>query len=92
MAKPNDVERLSLLIVDEFSQMRERFDAVDQHFDALERQLAGVTSELIEIRRRLDALEEAAGNVAGFAKEIHRLLQRVSTIEKHLGLNFQIKA
>ena len=53
---------------------------------------ANIQAELKDIRLRLDALEVAARNVSGFAKEIDHLLQRVGAIEKHLGIHHNIAA
>jgi hypothetical protein len=40
----------------------------------------------------LDALESAVQSLAGHSKEIDYLVQRVSAIEKHLGLDQKIAA
>ena len=53
---------------------------------------ANIQAKLKDIRLRLDALEVAARNVSGFAKEIDHLLQRVGAIEKHLGIHHNIAA
>lgn len=47
--------------------------------------------ELKDIRVRLDALDQAAKNFYGFAKEINHLLARAAAIERHLGLQANIK-
>jgi tetrahydromethanopterin S-methyltransferase subunit G len=80
-----DVERLSRLMLGEFSRVHERFDQIDQNF-------ANLSSEVTAIHRRLATLEEAVDNISGFAKEIDHLLTRVAEIEKHLGLTTHIKA
>lgn len=49
-------------------------------------------SELKDIRQRLDALESAVQNISGYAKEIDHLMERISAIEKHLGLRTSIAA
>ena len=85
MGKPNDLERISLIMLDEFKRVHERFDEMKV-------EIGTVASEVADIHRRLDTLEEAVGNVTGFAKEIDHLLLRVSAIEKHLGLTSHIKA
>jgi signal transduction histidine kinase len=51
-----------------------------------------IRSELKDIRQRLDALESAVQNITGYAKEIDHLIERVSAIEKHLGLRANISA
>lgn len=81
-----DLERLSRLMLGEFSRVHDRFDAVHDRFDRIDSRLDGIEAELKDIHRRLDSLGEAAGNFAGFAKEIDHLLARVAAIEKHLGL------
>jgi hypothetical protein len=53
---------------------------------------ADIRGELKDIRLRLDALELAVQNVSGFAKEIDHLIERVSAIERHLGLGRSIAA
>jgi methyl-accepting chemotaxis protein len=51
-----------------------------------------IRSELKDIRHRLDTLESAVQNISGYAKEIDHLIERVSAIEKHLGLRTNIAA
>ena len=85
MGKVKDFERLSHIMRDEFRRAHERFDE-------MKIEIGTVASEVADIHRRLDTLEEAVGNVSGFAKEIDHLLVRVSAIEKHLGLTSHIKA
>ena len=92
MGKTTDLERFSDIMLDEFKRMQDRFDAIDTRFDALENKITGIASEIADIHRRLDTLEEAIVNVSGFTKEIDHLLQRVSAIERHLGLAINIKA
>jgi chromosome segregation ATPase len=53
---------------------------------------ASLRGEIRDIRQRLEALEEAARNSAGFAKEIDHLMQRVVDLEKHLGIQHKIAA
>ena len=45
-----------------------------------------VRSELRDINRRLDALEEQFGNLKGVTKEIDELRGRVKSIEEHLKI------
>jgi len=49
-------------------------------------------SELKDIRQRLDELDASVGNISGFAKEIDHLIERVSAIETHLGIERKIAA
>jgi hypothetical protein len=55
-------------------------------------QLVSIEAEVRDIRRRAEALEAAVRNISGYAKEIDHLLSRVFAIEKHLGLERNIKA
>jgi tetrahydromethanopterin S-methyltransferase subunit G len=80
-----DFDRLSRIMLDEFKRVHERFDQIDEN-------VASLSSEVSSIHRRLAALEDAVGNITGFAKEIDHLLSRVAAIENHLGLTGHIKA
>jgi polyhydroxyalkanoate synthesis regulator phasin len=55
-------------------------------------ELIPIRSELVQINRRLDALEEQFENLRGVTKEIDELRGRVREIEKHLGINRRIVA
>jgi predicted nucleic acid-binding Zn-ribbon protein len=55
-------------------------------------QLTSVERELKSIRRDLDDLREKVENVSGFQKEIDHALERITAIEKHLGLDKKIAA
>ena len=74
---------------DDLQQFERRLDA---RFDMLESRVGNIETELRDIRQRLEALDEAAGNASGFTKEIDHLLKRLAAIEKHLGLQTHIKA
>lgn len=77
--KIDTVEKLATLMVEGFSDVSERFDAVDG-------ELHSIRTELSDIRRRIDRLEEQGASHAGYAKEIDHLLKRISKIEQHLHL------
>src|SRR5438105_1011956 len=51
-----------------------------------------IRSELKDIHNRLEELDVLMRNTSGFAKEIDYILQRVSEIEKHLGIEQKISA
>ena len=51
-----------------------------------------VRSELQALRRELDELREKSENISGFGKEIDHALERIATIEKHLGIRRKIEA
>ena len=87
-----DFDRLSRIMLEEFKRVHERFDAIDGRFDQIESQVSSIEGELRDVRKRLEALDDAAQNTSGFTKEIDHLLRRVVAIEKHLGLQAHIKA
>ena len=71
------------------SEMLEGFSALRGE---MREGFADIRSEMKDIRARLDALESAVKNISGYAKEIDHLIERVSAIEKHLGLRANIAA
>ena len=88
-AKKTEIQELSefirdhMVTKDEFQEMRVSFG---RRFDGIEADLAQIKTELRDIRRRLEVLEEQYKNIRGVTKEIDHLLQRVAIIEKRLGL------
>jgi hypothetical protein len=58
----------------------------------IEEALTPIRRELAVIARRLDALDEQFANIKGVTKEIDELRDRLSTIEKHLGIDKKIAA
>jgi predicted phage-related endonuclease len=55
-------------------------------FAALAEQVAGIERDLKAIRRDLDDLVEKVENITGYRKEIDHAFERITTIEKHLGI------
>ena len=49
-------------------------------------------AELALTRRDLESLAATLDNIAGLPKEIDHALERIATIEKHLGINKEIAA
>jgi tetrahydromethanopterin S-methyltransferase subunit G len=82
----SDFERLSRLMLDEFGRVHQRFDGMDNRFNEMDGHFSELRSEVVDIHRRLDTLEQTVTNTLGFAKEIDHLLLRINQIEKHLGL------
>jgi tetrahydromethanopterin S-methyltransferase subunit G len=94
-----DLEKFSRIVLDEFKRVHERFDAVDRcleeidrRLDSIDERLANIEHEIGDTHRRLDALTHLVDSQSGYAKEIDHLLKRIATIEKHLGLQHNIKA
>jgi ABC-type transporter Mla subunit MlaD len=53
---------------------------------SLAEQVAGIERDLKTIRRDLDDLIEKVDNIAGYRKEIDHAFERLTAIEKHLGI------
>ena len=51
-----------------------------------------LSGELTSVRRDLEALTSAVDNIVGLLKEIDHVLERIATVERHLGLNKRIAA
>ena len=54
--------------------------------------IAGIRTELADIKQRLKAVETAVGNHSGFSKEIDHAFERIAAIEKHLALKQKARA
>ena len=88
--KPTKKRKASLDVI--LSTVERGFAAVADDIANLGGQLTSVERELKSIRRDLDDLREKVENVSGFQKEIDHALERIATIEKHLGLDKKIAA
>jgi len=100
VASVDTIEKLAVLMMEGFEEVYVRFDGVYARLDAIEVRLDRIEArldehdarfdrieqELIDIHRRLDALEEQGARQAGYAKEIDHVLDRVRRIEKHIKL------
>jgi archaellum component FlaC len=88
--KVDTVEKLAILMEDGFSESRREmqvgFTAVSKRFDAIDEELRRIRSEIVDIHKRLDVLEEQGARQAGYSKEIDHILERVARIEKHIKL------
>lgn len=58
----------------------------------IEEALRPIYRELQFIRKDLDDLRERVDNMSGFSKEIDHALERITAIEKHLGIERKIAA
>ena len=72
-----DFDRLTRMMLDEFSDVHKRldgheepFDTFDQRFDHMDEQFAGVHAELQQLRDGLHDLSDGVGNMLGYRKEI----------------------
>jgi len=59
---------------------------------ALGGQVTGIERELKEMRRKLVELQNGIENVSGFRQEIDHTIDRIATIEKHLGIERNMAA
>ncbi len=89
MATKDDIAELRTELKGDITGLRKEFvefrTETHEHFTELRAQIR-------DIRQRLESLEAAAHNSAGFAKEIDHVMQRVVEIEKHLGIQHKIAA
>jgi len=85
------VERGFAAVADDIAYIKSKMATKDDIAN-LGGQLTSVERELKSIRRDLDDLREKVENVSGFQKEIDHALERIATIEKHLGLDKNIAA
>ena len=60
--------------------------------DKVEAQLTSIEAELRSLHRDVDDLRERYENVMGFRKEIDHALERITAIEKHLGIEKKVAA
>jgi chromosome segregation ATPase len=82
-------------IKDDISEMKGEIAHIKKTMvtkEDLHHELASIHAELKSIRGDLDDLIEKFENVAGFRKEIDHALERITAIEKHLGLDKKIAA
>jgi uncharacterized protein YdhG (YjbR/CyaY superfamily) len=93
MATKEDVEALRTETQAGRTELRaEMLEAFSALRAEMREGLTDIRSEMKDIRARLDALESAVKNISGYSKEIDHLIERVSAIEKHLGLRANIAA
>ena len=55
-------------------------------------QIASIERELKSIRRDLNDVMAKVENITGYRKEIDHALERIATIEKHLGIGRKMAA
>jgi uncharacterized coiled-coil DUF342 family protein len=89
MATKDDIAELRTELKGDITGLRKEF--VEFRTETHE-SFAELRAEIRDIRERLELLEGASRNSAGFAKEIDHVMQRVIEIEKHLGIQHKIAA
>jgi hypothetical protein len=67
-------------------------DRADFVAEVCDRPSSGRREFDLSIHRELEAIKEQLKNVAGFGNEIDHALERISAIEKHLGISKKIAA
>ena len=82
-----------MLTKDEGATKNDVRDTIRKEVPALVREGTNdIRAELALSRRDLESLASAVDNIAGLPKEIDHALERIATIEKHLGINKKIAA
>ncbi len=71
-------------------EMMDQFDHVDTQNKEMKSSIRDIYSEIVNIHRQLERLDEQGASSAGFAKEIDMLLVRMSLIEKKLGIKHTV--
>ena len=84
MATKEDIAEVRKEMATGFSDIRKEV--------ATKTDIAGIMTELTDIKRRLKAVEEAVENHAGYSKEIDLAFERIAAIEKHLGIKQKVRA
>ena len=99
----SDFEQFTRIILDELhtmqkdaSEFRKDFNEFRTEtrtaFATMNSRLSHLEKEIATISSRLDAIEESIADVRGYAKEIDDLRNRISDIERHLGVARKIPA
>ncbi len=78
----NGFDKLARLIKSESDDIRRD---MHEQFSEVKMDLRSIRTELLDINRRLDRLEESVEAMKGFSKEIDELRSRVKNIEKHMS-------
>jgi predicted nucleic acid-binding Zn-ribbon protein len=79
----NGFEKLARLIKSEGDDIRRD---MHEQFSEVKMDLQSIRTELLDINRRLDRLEESVEAMKGFSKEIDEMRARMKNIEKHLHI------
>jgi hypothetical protein len=91
MATKDDIANMATK--DDIAELRAELKGdVDSLRSEVQQGFASIHAETRDIRNRLDAIESELRNHSGYAKEIDHLMERVSAIEKHLGIRHKIAA
>ena len=79
------VERGFTAVVEDIADIKSKMATKDDIAE-LKADIAGIRSELRDIKARLKEIESAVDDHAGHSKEIDHALERISAIERHLGI------
>jgi predicted nucleic acid-binding Zn-ribbon protein len=79
------VERGFTAVAEDIADIKARM-ATKEDVAELKTDVAGIRSELRDIKARLKEIESAIEDHAGHSKEIDHALERISAIERHLGI------
>ena len=100
MATREDIAELRTELKDDFSAVRQELKGdiagvkgeLSEFRVEVQQEFKSIRAEIREIRARLDLIEAELRDHRGYAKKIDHLLERVSAIEKHLGIEHKIAA
>lgn len=99
--KETGFDKLARLIKSESDDIRSTMATKEEMTDgfagirkemATKADIAGIMTELTDIKQRLKAVEIAVENHSGFSKEIDHAFARIAVIEKHLGIKQKARA
>ncbi len=77
-------DKLAVMVANGFAEVRERFEHVDQRFDRVDEDIAELRNEIRSIRAEIERIPDDID--ATYAGTLNSLLERVSVIEKKLGI------
>jgi len=82
----DNVETIQIAMRSDVVILKGDIEIMKGDMETMKGDLRSLFHELHMIRVRLEALEEKVDGQSGFAKEIDWALERLATIEKHLGI------
>jgi predicted RNase H-like nuclease (RuvC/YqgF family) len=85
MAKKTTLDEVGSMLTHVVKHMATKEDVAELKTE-LKPDIAGIKSELRDIKARLKEIESAIEDQAGHSKEIDHALERITAIEKHLGI------
>ena len=91
MARKTTLEELGQMLSHVVEHMATKEDLTAFRMETAEN-FRDVRAEVADVRQSVEELRSRAEDTEGYSKEIDHLLERVRTIEKHLGIEPQLAA